>query len=169
MPAGLRPNRELPRACANSDEPQGRTLMSMSKPSMLDELKSVLAPHTSQTESIDQFFNRQLHERIAGHRRDHPLPNVRLLQLSNTEVNILEEFWPTAQLKDFPSWHTRIKPARTDAPLIVFRGWGRLCLIDGQTRVNSWIDTGNNGPHRVLVIEPRDNITDPFTTRTTNR
>jgi len=134
----------------------------MSKPSMLDELKSVLAPHTSPRESIDQFFNRQLHERIVRNRLDQPLPDVRLLQLTHAEVNIFEEFWPTAQLKAFPPWHTNIKPAQTDVPLVVFRGWGKVCLIDGQTRVNLWNSTGNNGPHRILVVEPKSDVPDPF-------
>ena len=140
------------------------------KPHLLDELKAVLEPHTRTTgETIEQFFNRQLHERIVDHRLDQPLPNVRLLQLSDAEVNILEELWSTAQLKGFPLWHKKIRPAKTDVPLVVFRGWGKLCLIDGQTRVNLWSAVGNNESHRVLIVEPQSTIIDPFGTAANRR
>jgi len=132
------------------------------QPNLLEEMKAVLKPHTGSKESIEQFFNRQLHERIVGERLDQPMPTVRLLQLSDYEVDVLEESWSNAQLKTFPPWHTRKNPVRTDVPLIVFRGWGKLCLIDGQKRVNLWIATENDGPHRVLVVEPHSNVTDPF-------
>jgi hypothetical protein len=132
---------------------------------MLEKLEAVLKPHAMRTgETIEQFFNRQLHERIVGERLAQPVANVRLLQLSNAEVNIVEELWSTGQLKVFPPWHTINKPAQTDVPLVVFRGWSKLYLIDGQKRVNLWISTENSEPHRVLVVEPKANVSNPFKT-----
>jgi len=129
---------------------------------LLQEIKALLTWHAGDRESIEQFFNRQLHERIIGRRLDKPLPNVRPLRLSDDEVNILEEFWSYEQLKVLPRWHKKENPSRTDVPLIVFRGWGGVFLIDGQSRVNRWSATCDKGPHRVLVIEPQSHVTNPF-------
>ena len=132
---------------------------------MLAELKAVLKWHCRNGETIEQFFNRQLHERIVDHRLTEPVGNVRSLQLSDEEVNVVEEFWATAELfKKFPPWHKRKNPARTDMPIVVFRGWERLLLIDGHSRINLWTATGNDGPHRMLVVEPKSDVIDPFKT-----
>jgi hypothetical protein len=131
---------------------------------MLDELKAVLKWHCSNGETIDQFFNRQMHERILDRRLTQPLADIRHLQLSDEEVTVKEELWSIEQFKVFPRWHTLQKPARTDIPLVVFRGWKRLLLIDGQSRINLWTDTRNDGPHRVLVVEPKSDVADPFKT-----
>jgi len=130
---------------------------------LLEEVKALLIRHArNRGESIEQFFNRQLHERILGRRLGEPMQNVRLLRLSDDEVNILEELWSLEQLKVFPQWHRNENPARTDVPLIVFRGWDRVFLIDGQSRVNRWSARCDKGPHRVLVIEPQSHVTNPF-------
>ena len=132
-------------------------------PHLLDELKAVLDPHARKTgESIEQFFNRQLHERIVNDRLAKPLGNVRSLQLSYEEINVIEESWSNAQLSAFTQWHQIKVPARSDVPLIVFRGWGKLCLIDGQKRINMWTSTRNDGPHRILIVEPKSDVRDPF-------
>ena len=129
---------------------------------LLQEIEALLTWHAGDRESIEQFFNRQLHERIIGHRLDTPLLNVRPLRLADHEVNILEEFWSNEQLKVFPRWHEKENPSRIDVPLIVFRGWDGVFLIDGQSRVNRWCATRDMGPHRVLVIEPQSHVTNPF-------
>jgi hypothetical protein len=86
---------------------QSRSQQHCSAKSMLEEMKALLKPHSGGKESIDEFFNRQLHERIVGMRLDQPLPNVRLLRLSEDEVTVSEEFWSNAQLKAFHPWHRR--------------------------------------------------------------
>ncbi len=136
---------------------------------MLDELIAVLKPHIGQKETIEHFFNRQLHERIVRRPLLEPLADMRLLRLSDEEINVIEEFWSTAQFKVFDPWHTRKNPVRTDIPVVVFRGWDKLLLIDGQNRVNLWNAMGNHEPHRVLVVEPQPKIIDPFSTATMNR
>jgi hypothetical protein len=130
---------------------------------LLSELTKLLSWHADKKrEAVESFFNRQLHERIHGHGLSRPIPGWRLVQLSHDQVHVLEERWPLEKLLEFPSWHDRAKPTVGDAPLILFRGWGQLRLIDGFNRINHWRHTSNAGPHRVLAVEPLMDVRDPF-------
>lgn len=131
---------------------------------LLDEVKSLMKWHADQLstpESVEAFFNRQLQERILGRHLGRPEPSFRLLLLSDAEIRVLEEQWQLEQIALFVPWHTQANPNRVDVPLIVFRGWDRKCLIDGFNRRNLWLANRNEGPHRVLVIEPLQGINHP--------
>src|SRR5947209_2839804 len=102
--------------------------------SLLDEVKSLMKWHADQIstpETVEEFFNRQLQERILCRQLGKPEPSLRRLQLSDAEVRVLDERWQLRQITFFVPWHDQANPNRLDVPLIVFRGWDRKCLIDG--------------------------------------
>jgi len=74
----------------------------------------------------------------------------------------VDEFWSLEQLLRLAGWNQVMKPQRTDLPLVIFRGWDELHLIDGNNRVNLWRHNGNKGPHRALVLEPKESRVAPF-------
>jgi hypothetical protein len=51
----------------------------------------------------------------------------------------------------FAPGHERATPQHVDAPLIVAVYDGRERLLDGSTRVNYWLSTGDNSAHLVHV------------------
>lgn len=138
---------------------------------LLDELNEVLKWHAGTKESLDQFFNRALHERVSNKRlpKGKHQPGWETAQLSEAEVIVCDELWTLEELLQFSQWHERAQPARTNVPVVVFRGWGQRCLIDGQTRINRWRKLGDTGPHRVLVVEPVREVMDPFPGREHSR
>lgn len=125
------------------------------------ELLDVLGSQAA-GEPLGRFVTRQLHERVSGERLDKPRQDWAHVRISEDEIDVEAESWPLEELLKFPKWHPRDKPRRVDVALVVFRGWGQECLIDGQTRVNFWQAQGAAGPHRVLVMKPRRDVADPF-------
>lgn len=51
----------------------------------------------------------------------------------------------------FAPGHNRDEPLHLDSPLIVAVYAGRERLLDGSTRINYWLRTGDHGPHPVHV------------------
>ena len=113
-------------------------------------------------EPVDRFFTRQLHERVCLLRLKAPVPDWARVTLEEGFVTVIEEHWSLGELLAIPPRHPRSRPQFTDPPLIIFRGWGRTELIDGQSRVNRWTAESEGGPHRVLVVQPREELPDPF-------
>lgn len=126
----------------------------------LDELKEILKWHAWR-EPLNTWFTRQLHERVAGHRLEAPKAKWAHVRLAAHAVQVVEEQWPLERLARF-QFHDRDQPTKDDVALVVFRGWGQECLIDGQTRVNLWRKRTDAGPHRVLVVQPNFTVTTPF-------
>src|SRR5687768_16090773 len=124
----------------------------------LEELKLLLAYQAEPTEGVDVFFNRALHHRIASQhfqkparlQRAHTLSGWALVPLADKWIDVIVEPWSLTDLAQHfpPIWHQKNEPADEKAALIIFRGWGRICLIDGYTRLNSWLAKNNTGPHR---------------------
>ena len=113
-------------------------------------------------EPVDRFFTRQLHERVCLLRLKAPVPGWAKVELDDGRVAVLEERWSLGQLLAIPPRHARSRPQFSEPPLIIFRGWGRTELIDGQARVNRWTAESHGGPHRVLVVQPREELEEPF-------
>ncbi len=130
---------------------------------LLDEVKDALRWHARRKGiRLDEWFTQQVHERVRGHRLGKLAPGWASVRLEDEQVRVLDGRWPLERLQEFPRWHAKDEPKRADPPVVVFRGWGVQCLIDGQTRVNLWGKTTNVGPHRVLVVEPRLHLAEPF-------
>jgi hypothetical protein len=117
----------------------------------LRELLDLLQYQTG--ESPDDFFNRRF-QRISETRST--IPDWQPVKVSN--LIVVEQHWTLGQLLIFPLWHHKARPVRTDVPVVIFRGWGHCCLIDGQSRVNRWRETIDEGPHRVLLASPRSSL-----------
>jgi hypothetical protein len=105
----------------------------------LDQLKAILQWHADRkNQSLDDWFTRQLHERVLGKRLSAPIEGWARVRLEEKEVKVTEERWSLEELLKLAGWNQVMKPQRTDIPLVIFRGWGQECLIDGNNRLNLW-------------------------------
>src|SRR5213594_531993 len=90
----------------------------------LTEVKERLQVHAQGVgETVDEFFNRQLTERITG-QRIAPRSAVfgrTTLRLTAAHVEVVEEFWFCDQLRLLPRWHDRQCPSSEERPIILFR------------------------------------------------
>lgn len=136
---------------------------------LLAEAKAAMQWHAGRSpEAIDIFFNRQLHERILGRPLTELVPNTITIRL-DTDVTIGEELWRLDQIEAFVPWHNRAEPKRLDIPLIIFRGWGKQCLIDGFNRRNFLAAQRPFESQRALVIQPLPSFCHPFPNAPTSR
>jgi hypothetical protein len=130
---------------------------------LFEELLPLLRWHADRKgESLDDWFNRQLHERVAGKRLSRPVDGWARVRLSSGDVNVSEERWSLERLANFEAFHQLDQPVRPEEALAVFRGWGREVLIDGQKRVNYRLKKQIDGEHRVFIIEPQNHQANPF-------
>lgn len=113
-------------------------------------------------EDVHDFITRQVHERVSWCDLTEPVRNWTRIRLVEALVQVVDEHWTLDQLSSTRQWHLRDKPKYQQWPLVIFRGWNRLELVDGQTRVNRWRADGNEGPHRVLFVQPQKDLPDPF-------
>ena len=129
----------------------------------LEELVPLLQWHSERKrQSLDDWFHRQVHERVSGERLKKPKDGWARVRLTHDEVDVSEERWPLEHLERLGKFHDLDKPSGPEEALVVFRGWGRTLLIDGQKRVNYFHKTRRDGEHRVLVVQPRTERADPF-------
>ena len=72
------------------------------------------------------------------------------------QVRSRSEKRTTEQLLQLSIGHPRDKPQHLDGPIIVFDYEGEERLLDGNTRINHWIEKGNTERHLVHVhwVEP---------------
>lgn len=101
--------------------------------------------------SLMDVFNRLLSKNIrqpGWKRTDHM--DVRIGQIRS-----FRDQRSTAELTQFPRTHDRDKPIKEDCPIIVVVYAGQDRLLDGTTRINYWVNTGNSDLHdlNVHVIE----------------
>ncbi len=80
----------------------------------------------------------------------------RLPRLTESEMFLSLEYWNLDRLVSLlhPTQKTNKTPRATAPPIIVIRWSGSDYLIDGRTRINYWKRTNDNGPHRVILIQP---------------
>ena len=137
----------------------------MDSMTLLQEVRNSLAGHAARTgETIDQFFTRQVHERVQGERLlpKQTVPGWTNLRLVDGLVVVHAEQWPLEALDFKPPWHSSLVSSSHHQSPVVFRGWGYKCLVDGQSRVNIWNQLRGPSPYRVLVVEPRKALDNPF-------
>ena len=77
------------------------------------------------------------------------------------QVQSRREFRTTKQLSQLSIAHTRDKPQHLGGPIIVFDYEGEERLLDGNTRINYWLQTEDTDPHLVHVhwvdpVSPRE-------------
>ncbi len=130
----------------------------MGQAELLRELELSLQGHLQKDESVENFFNRQLQERVSGEKLDGLKLGIQLLRLSAEVVEVCDEEWHLDRLIPIAKWHTRTLTASEGRPLVIFRGWGMTHLIDGNNRVNIWKSRGDLGPHRSLIVTPRPGV-----------
>jgi hypothetical protein len=132
---------------------------------LLEEVRASLAAHAARTgETIDRFFTRQVHERVRGQRlpAKQTVPGWPNIRLVDGLVVVHAEQWPLEALDFKPPWHLHVVSSSHHQSPVVFRGWGYKCLVDGQSRVNIWNQSRQLGPYRMLVVEPRKALANPF-------
>jgi hypothetical protein len=78
----------------------------------------------------------------------------RTFEPSNCRVH--KEFLTTQQLTGLKRYHPRCSPARDCEPIVVIEFNGFKWVIDGNTRVNKWIETGSQNMRCAIVITPKD-------------
>lgn len=71
--------------------------------------------------------------------------------LTEDMLSVTLEQWSLAQLVALEPPHQRDQ-LKSFAPIIILDWFKQFFLIDGNTRVNHWKKTGNQGPHAVLRI-----------------
>ncbi len=85
--------------------------------------------------------------------------HTKLPNLGPDTCSIAMEKWPLAKIDcirgrgPVRAVHERDVPRCEDGPIIILLYKGKYYLIDGQTRTNLWLKTGNVGPHDVVVIK----------------
>jgi len=75
--------------------------------------------------------------------------------LSPSTATVRTERWSTEQLNTTVRRdRTTIGPARTDVPVVVVQWKDKPFLVDGQRRVNQWVQQHSALVHEVFVVEP---------------
>lgn len=67
------------------------------------------------------------------------------------QVRSRREYRTTEQLSQLSVGHSRDKPQHLGGPIIVFDYEGEERLLDGNTRINYWLQSGNTEGHLVHV------------------
>ena len=67
---------------------------------------------------------------------------IRLVSLSRAELSQLQRF------------HSRTKGYPSLEAVVVIEVRGKLVVVEGNTRVNRWLDEGRVGPMAALVVTP---------------
>ena len=93
--------------------------------------------------SANAVLNRLVNERF---------PSGPRLELNETTCVVSEHEYSTRELESFEKWHDRDTPARDGGSIVIVECRGRHLLIDGNNRVNRWIQENSSDLHNAIVI-----------------
>ena len=71
-----------------------------------------------------------------------------------TNCTVREVILDGASLHELERKHERTKPRHPGGPIVVLLYEGKKYVIDGNRRVNVWIERKFRGPVRAIVVEP---------------
>ena len=118
---------------------------------MIKDVKRLLKWHADfKGETVDQTLYRLFDEHGVKRRMDFPA-------LKFVTMKIRREVWNTDQLEKLVEKHHRIEGLDEEhelRPIVAVQYEDVFYLIDGNNRVNKWIDEGNTKPHKVYILEP---------------
>lgn len=67
---------------------------------------------------------------------------------------VREEILEWASLHELKRYHPRAEPRRPGGPIVVLLYEGKRFVLEGNNRVNAWIEQKSKGPFRAIVVEP---------------
>jgi hypothetical protein len=72
-----------------------------------------------------------------------------------TTCDVREEVIEGSQLPELVRYHKRTKLTGRSTPIVIVEVEERRVVIEGNNRVNAWVDAGDTTPRQALVITPR--------------
>jgi len=66
---------------------------------------------------------------------------------------VRQELLSPEALRELQVYHDRKSPKRWDGPIIVLVCKGRRIVVDGNNRVNSWLQAGESHSRRAIIID----------------
>jgi hypothetical protein len=73
-----------------------------------------------------------------------------------TTCTVWEGVLSADSLHDLKLYHRRSQPHHLEGPIIVLIHKGEKVVIEGNNRVNAWIERQLKGPFSVIFVEPRN-------------
>lgn len=67
------------------------------------------------------------------------------------QIESRREYWTTSALARIARAHDRARPRNTECPIIIAVYDGTERLLDGNTRINYWVQSGNVERHQVNI------------------
>ena len=71
-----------------------------------------------------------------------------------TGAIVFDSLWTTEECASIRKTNGNINPRRPDEPIIVLRGLKYDYLLDGNRRINTWIETNDQDLHEVWIVCP---------------
>ena len=71
-----------------------------------------------------------------------------------TGAVVFDSLWTTLECASIKKMNDNLDPRRPDEPIIVLRGLKFDYLLDGNRRINTWIDTDSQELHEVWIVCP---------------
>jgi hypothetical protein len=79
------------------------------------------------------------------------------LDISYRKIKVKEaEMGTSALISIRGDGHCNSQPKSVSVPIIIFAYGPIRRVLDGQNRINHWIDSGDPGPHRCLIVKIRN-------------
>lgn len=76
------------------------------------------------------------------------------LSFNDSNCTVREECLLLDELRQLRRYHDNVHPKRDSGPIIVLVYEGQRFIIDGNKRVNKWVEQGSAEPRSALIIEP---------------
>ena len=108
---------------------------------------------------------RQIHESFKWHRirgidsnaqaaMDRVAMKCLGFSFNSTNCTVREEMLEAAALHELVLKHDSTKPFHLKDPIVVLLYQGKRFVIEGNNRVNTWIEQKFEGPFKAIVVEP---------------
>jgi hypothetical protein len=118
-----------------------------------DEIRAAFEPHRVGADRDAVAALNRISVKCLG--LDRPIP----LEPSNTIVS--EELLAPGEFRNLVLYHRRSKPLRSHEPIVIVTWAGKRFVLDGNTRVNMWLQGDQLVPRRAIVLQPRSRGTTP--------
>ena len=71
-----------------------------------------------------------------------------------TGAVVYDSLWTTVECGKIRRMNENLNPRRPDEPIIVLRGLKHDYLLDGNRRINTWLDEDSQELHKVWIVCP---------------
>jgi hypothetical protein len=76
------------------------------------------------------------------------------IPLDPKTATVSDEVLSPSALRELVLYHKRVKPLRSHEPIVVVVWRGKRFVVDGNTRVNMWLGSGETLSRRAIVLHP---------------